>query len=133
MTRASRSRLPQGRALGGEKVLLELTSSQVSHVLRHASGPGTLSLLLSRLPRVQRMLQEAPKQLEDERHSKSLLLGLLILAVFPADRSYVGNVDVARSLDINLSTSHRYLSTLVSVGLLERHPTTRKYRLPDGG
>jgi DNA-binding IclR family transcriptional regulator len=28
------------------------------------------------------------------------------------------------------STTHRYASTLVEMGLLERCPKTRKYRLP---
>jgi DNA-binding IclR family transcriptional regulator len=30
------------------------------------------------------------------------------------------------------STAHRYAFTLVELGLLERSPTTRKYRLPSG-
>jgi hypothetical protein len=135
MARASRSRSAQDRARRStdKPVLLELTAAQVGQVLHHASSSGSLSLLLSGLPKIERILQEAPWRLEDERYSRSLLLGLLILAVFPVDRSYAGNVDIARALDINISTTHRYLSTLVSVGLLERHPTTRKYRLADGG
>ena len=32
-------------------------------------------------------------------------------------------------LDMNPSTAHRYLSTLLAVGLLERNPDTRRYRL----
>ncbi|HEY4812975.1 MAG TPA: helix-turn-helix domain-containing protein [Solirubrobacteraceae bacterium] len=32
-------------------------------------------------------------------------------------------------LDLHLSTVHRYISTLTAVGLLEREPVTRRYRL----
>jgi hypothetical protein len=54
--------------------------------------------------------------------------GLLMLASFPADGSYLGNAELARMLDMNPSTSHRYVSTLVAVGPLERDPATRRYR-----
>ena len=53
-----------------------------------------------------------------------------MLAVFPVDGSYLGNADLARMLGMNQSTTHRYLSTLVAVGLVERDPATRRYRLP---
>jgi DNA-binding IclR family transcriptional regulator len=32
---------------------------------------------------------------------------------------------------MNPSTTHRYLATLVAVGLLEQDPHTREYRLAD--
>jgi DNA-binding IclR family transcriptional regulator len=37
--------------------------------------------------------------------------------------------EVAHELNINGSTSHRYISTLVMAGLLERDPISREYRL----
>jgi Fic family protein len=114
-------------------VILELTSAQVDRVLRHALGTGNMSLLLSGLSDVRDALEDAPWQLEDERLSRSLLFGLLLLAAFPADRSYIGNAELARILGVNISTAHRYISTLVAVGLLERDPATRKYRLADVG
>lgn len=61
--------------------------------------------------------------------SSSLLAGLLVFACFPVDGSYVSNADIARRLGLNPSTAHRYVSTLASVGLLKRHPTSRKYGL----
>ena len=76
------------------------------------------------------MFESEPEQLDDGRLSRSLLHGLLMLAVFPVDGSYLGNADLARMLGMNQSTTHRYLSTLVAVGLVERDPATRRYRLP---
>src|ERR1700733_5525832 len=41
-----------------------------------------------------------------------------------------GILELARDLDLSPSTAHRYAITLVELGLLERCPKTRKYRLP---
>jgi IclR helix-turn-helix domain len=59
----------------------------------------------------------------------SLLLGLLVLASFPADRSYLTLTDVARKCSISPSTAHRYTHTLIAAGLLERDSLSRQYRL----
>jgi IclR helix-turn-helix domain len=131
MARASRSAQELASRSANEPVILELTPAQVDRVLRHALGAGNMSLLLSGLSDVRDALEDAPWQLEDQRLSRSLLFGLLLLAAFPADRSFIGNAELARILDMNISTVHRYISTLVAVGLLERDPTTRKYRLAD--
>jgi Fic family protein len=108
---------------------IELSQAQIDQVVRHASGAGTMSALLSGLSNVSAAIEATPQRLQDGRMSQSLLLGLLLLAAFPADGSYLGNTEIARLLNLNTSTAHRYVSTLVAVGLLERHPTTRKYRL----
>jgi hypothetical protein len=68
----------------------------------------------------------------DPRLSRSLLRGLSLLTCFAADGSARGIVEIARDLDLSPSTTHRYASTLVELGLLERDPRTRKYRLPPG-
>jgi hypothetical protein len=60
--------------------------------------------------------------------SSSLLSGLLVLVAFPQDRSYVGNAQIAARLGMSMATTHRYIRTLLAVGLLERDPETRKYR-----
>jgi hypothetical protein len=124
---------PAGETLATEPVLLELSRAQVDQVIRAASGAGNMSVLLSGLSDVSAALEAAPQQLQDMRLSRSLLCGLLLLAAFPADRSYLGNAELARMLDMNPSTAHRYISTLVAVGLLERDPATRQYRLADAG
>lgn len=66
----------------------------------------------------------------DPRLSRSLVRGLSILTCFGPDGGPRGILDLARMLDMSPSTTHRYAYTLVELGLLERCPRTRKYRLP---
>jgi hypothetical protein len=112
-----------------DKIVIELSPAQVDRVVRGAAESGNMSVLLSGLDDVREVLAREPRQLEDSRLSRSLLAGLLMLASFPTDGSYLGNAEIARMLDMNPSTTHRYVSTLVAVGLLERDPATRRYRL----
>jgi hypothetical protein len=112
-----------------ERIMIELSSAQVDRVVRGAADGGNISVLLSGVKDVREVLASEPAQLEDSRLSRSLLAGLLMLASFPTDGSYLGNAEIARMLDMNPSTTHRYVSTLVAVGLLERDPATRRYRL----
>jgi IclR family transcriptional regulator, pca regulon regulatory protein len=62
-------------------------------------------------------------------HSQSLERGLGILLAFTEARPVLGIADLARSLDLNKSTTHRYVATLTSLGFLQQDPDTRKYRL----
>jgi IclR helix-turn-helix domain len=117
----------------GKPVLVELTPAQLDRVVRDVAGTGNMAALLSGLSDMRDTLQHPPWQLDDPRFSRSLLAGLLLLAAFPADGSYMGSAELARMLDMTVSTAHRYISTLVVVGLLERDPVTRKYRLADAG
>jgi hypothetical protein len=118
---------------GGDSVCIELSTAQVDQVVRAASDGGNMSVLLSGLADVRAVLVAGADQLEDARLSRSLLAGLLMLASFPGDGSYVSIATLARLLDMSPSTTHRYVSTLLAVGLLERDPRTRKYRLADAG
>lgn len=70
-----------------------------------------------------------PAQMDDRRLSRSLLSGLLVLSCFPPDGGYLGIAELARMLDMNTSTTHRYVTTLLAVGLLDRDPATRRYRI----
>ncbi|MBA3808525.1 MAG: helix-turn-helix domain-containing protein [Solirubrobacterales bacterium] len=53
----------------------------------------------------------------------------MLFASFPQDGSELGINDLARLTEMNPSTTHRYVTTLVEVGLLQRDPKTRRYRL----
>ncbi len=115
--------------------MIELSKSQVDHVIRAAGQGGTMSVLLSALkdPKWTLSLSEDdwayPSQMDDRRLSRSLLSGLLVLSCFPYDGGYLGIAELARMLDMNTSTTHRYVTTLLAVGLLERDPATRRYRI----
>jgi IclR helix-turn-helix domain len=71
-----------------------------------------------------------PVASSDTRLSRSLLRGLSLLTGFGPDCEQRGIVELADELGMSPSTAHRYALTLVEVGLLERCPRTRKYRLP---
>lgn len=124
---SGRSGRPRARA--GESVRLELTKSQVDHVIWTATRGGRLATVLARLDRIHDSLTSNREWIEGRRLSNSLLNGLLLLAAFPRDASSVGNADIAREVNLNASTCHRYLATLYAVGLIDRDARTRKYRL----
>jgi hypothetical protein len=110
-------------------VSIELSAAQVAEVVRAACDGGGVSVLFSGLGDVRAVLADGCEQLEDPRLSHSLLAGLLMLVSFPKDGGYVANAELARVLGMNPSTAHRYVSTLVAVGLVEQDPDTRRYRL----
>jgi IclR-like helix-turn-helix domain-containing protein len=120
---------------GADSVTIELSKAQVDQVVRAAGQGGTMSVLLSAVRDPQWSLSldseewAYPAQMEDRRLSRSLLSGLLVLSCFPEDGDYLGIAELARMLDMNTSTTHRYVTTLLAVGLLERDPSTRRYRL----
>lgn len=118
--------------LGGA-VAIELDSSQVDQVVRAASESGAMSVLLGGEDLRSKLARELnghwPPQLDDRRLSRSLLLGLLVLASLPSDGSYIGLGEVARVTRMSKSTTHRYVSTLMELGLAERDRESRKYRL----
>jgi hypothetical protein len=89
-----------------------------------------MSVLLSGLQGAQKTIQENRRLLADPRMSRSLLLGLVVLSGFPADGSEIGVIALAHNVGLGESTTYRYVATLLSVGLIERHPSTRRYRLP---
>ena len=108
-------------------ISIELSKAQVNRVVREAVDDAGL---LARVGAVERLrFRASPAQLDDRRLSCSLLRGLMVLGCFPDDGGSRSVTHVAQELDLSGSTTHRYISTLVEVGLLERDPKTREYRL----
>lgn len=62
-------------------------------------------------------------------YSTSLVRGLAILASFTEDKPLLGIGDLASMLDLNKSTTFRYVDTLRYLGYLVQDEETRKYRL----
>jgi Fic family protein len=116
---------------GVEPVQLALSRSQVDQIVRAASDAGSMALLLTGLGDSREALEKAQQQVgsTEANLSSSLLSGLLVLAAFPTDGSSLGNAEVARLMGMNPSTAHRYITTLVVAGLLEKDSGTRRYRL----
>jgi DNA-binding transcriptional ArsR family regulator len=118
-----------------ERIVLELSRTQVAKVMRTANSSGAPSTLLSGLhgpgapdtADVEDLMQLA--EAEERRLSRSLLSGLLVLACFPLDGSTVGIAQLARQLKMSPSATHRYVSTLLAAELVERDRETRQYRL----
>jgi Fic family protein len=108
-------------------ITIELSKAQIKQVVREAAEDGGLLGLLGGLEELD--AQTTSAHLDDVRLSASLLRGLMVLACFPADGTARSVTEVARQLDLGMSTAHRYISTLAEVGVLERDPESREYRL----
>ena len=107
-------------------IAIELSKAQINRVVRGVAGDGGLLGLAAGIGGLE--FGAALEQLDDERLSRSLLRGLMVLASFPADGSSRSLTDVAHHLDMAVSSTHRYVKTLVAVGLLEQDPVSREYR-----
>jgi hypothetical protein len=118
-------------------VSITLSRNQVDHVMRVALGdeasPSVSGLVAGtgfHRSHARQMLSARYRDLQDNRRlSRSLLAGLLVLSCFPPEGMDMGIKDISEQLDLNTSTVHRYVLTLVAAGLLERDPDTRRYRL----
>jgi DNA-binding transcriptional ArsR family regulator len=116
-------------------IVLELSRAQIAQVMRTANASGAPSTLLSGLhgpdapetADVEDLMALA--EADERRLSRSLLSGLLVLACFPVDGSPLGIAQLARRLKMSPSATHRYVSTLLAAGLVERDSETRQYQL----
>lgn len=117
------------RAPRAGSISIELSHAQLEQILRGISGAGSFSLAVEGLSDIRAVLARAQPLLDDSRLSRSLMLGVLLLAAFPSDGSYIGNSELADTLHLSASTTHRYVSTLLALGLVERDAVTRKYRI----
>ncbi|HXA55111.1 MAG TPA: helix-turn-helix domain-containing protein [Solirubrobacteraceae bacterium] len=112
------------------QISITLSPGQIEEIVRAADpgrAPGFAALISAALSRAE---AEGMPAYDDRRLSRSLLRGLAILTCFGPSEPTLGLMEIAERLGINASTIHRYVITLVEVGLLERSPKTRKYSLP---
>ncbi|MGO9488163.1 MAG: helix-turn-helix domain-containing protein [Solirubrobacteraceae bacterium] len=116
--------------MSSSRVTIELTKPQIDRVLRESTEGEGVSGLLRGLSESGTLSARYEALADSPRLSRSLLLGLLVLATFPADGSSLAVTDVAGRLGMSPSTTHRYMTTLLAVGLLEQDPRTRRYRVP---
>ncbi len=115
-------------------IALTLTSAQVRQIL-HAAGAGEteLSSLLDGSVMTDSVLTletwegRYRQELDAGSASSSLLRGLLILACFPRDGTRRSVHWVAEQTGMEMSTTHRYIRTLLLLGFLEQDPKTRAY------
>jgi DNA-binding MarR family transcriptional regulator len=114
----------------GSGISIELTNAQVDRVVRRSSDAAGIGRLLLGLSETGASTERLKELAESPRMSRSLLLGLLVLACFPDDGSALAVTDVAGRLRMSASTTHRYLTTLLAVGLLEQDARTRRYHVP---
>lgn len=105
---------------------IKLSPTQVEKVVRAVKpsrAPGFAEMIATVLSRA-----DLPAY-DDRRTSRSLLRGLAILACFDANDDSLGLMEIADRLEVSPSTVHRYVFTLVQVGLLEQSQQTRRYSL----
>jgi IclR helix-turn-helix domain len=120
-----------------QQVSITLSRNQIDHIVRAALGDGaapSVSALVAgtgfHQSHARQVLGARYRALQDNRRlSRSLLAGLLVLSCFPPEGIDMGIKDISEQLELNTSTVHRYVLTLVAAGLLERDPETRRYRL----
>ncbi len=130
------SEIPVGRS-DEPLVSITLSRNQIDHVIRAALGDDagpSMSVLVAgsgfHRDHARHALSMRYRSLQDNRRlSRSLLSGLLVLSCFPSEGADLGIKDISQELELNTSTVHRYVLTLVAAGLLERDPDTRRYRL----
>jgi hypothetical protein len=120
--------LPASGKLPQDEISIRLSRAQVHEVIRSAAGStGVLAGLGAGLRNGDVHAFEA--KMDDTRFSRSLLRALMVLASYPPDGTLRSVSDVAKELGMGISTAHRYTATFAEVGVLERDPVSRQYRL----
>jgi hypothetical protein len=120
------------------RVFIQLTEGQVDLVVRRRDRASSADADGSSAAGAARHSGRSTQWLfrtlmEDRSLSHSLLIGLQVLTCFPLDGTQRGVAEIAKQLDMNNSTVHRYMSTLMRIGLLEQDTYTRHYRLANAG
>lgn len=119
-------------------IWVRLSEAQVDDLARVRAEPHgpSLSHLLSGLAETgsfsaSKLECRYRTELQSDRLSHALFRGLLVLSYFIANTTGepIGVAALARELQADRSTTHRYLRTLVAFGLLKQDSATRRYRL----
>jgi DNA-binding MarR family transcriptional regulator len=114
--------------VSGSGITIQLSRAQIDRIVHEAGQESGVSTLLRGLVDDGTLAERYESLAEDRRLSRSLLLGLLVLATFPSSGDALAVTDVAAKLGMSPSTTHRYIDTLRTVGLLEQDPRTRRYQ-----
>lgn len=112
------------------RVTITLSAAQRDHVVRAASGAGNLEGMLAGLGGIGQMFARASGLVDEARLSRSLVIGLYLLASL-ASADWCALSEIAARAGLSTSTTHRYVATLVAVGLVEQDPESRRYRRID--
>jgi hypothetical protein len=108
-------------------ITIGLSKAQIDRVVREAGRDGGLLGLVGVMESLVGF-RASGAQLDDPRFSRSLLRGLMVLASLTPDGAGRKVTDVAHELEMGVSTTYRYASTLVEAGLFERDSVSREYR-----
>lgn len=112
--------------MAGE-VSIALTQSQIAQVVRtDSAGRDLASSIVASLNDVGDAAKLVELQASGQPVSQSTLRALLVLAAFPPEGMYRPLIDVSHALGYSPSTTHRYVSTWLAVGLIEQDPESRK-------
>jgi DNA-binding transcriptional ArsR family regulator len=120
-----------------QRLRITLTESQEQALLRQLAGQDeSRDWLLDRVADVERLRAAAADAWRtrsaagEQPLSLSLLRGLGVLNALQPAGTERGISDLAKALKLSPSTTHRYVTTLEEIGLVERTGRNRKYRLP---
>jgi hypothetical protein len=113
-------------------IAVTLSGAQVTHVLREATGvSGSRRVLLEHVDDLGQSVAAAlaDTELNEQRVSYSALRVLSIFSMFAPAGNVRSIKEVAEQQGISPGTAHRYVRTLLEVGLLEQVTHSRKYRI----
>lgn len=116
-------------------LIIRLTEGQEKDVLRQILGEDeTRDRLQEHLSDPERLRAEATaaRGAPEGRLSRSLIRGFSVVTALGPPGTERGIMEIAGALEMSPSTTHRYVATLVELGLVERGQS-RKYRLPSRG
>jgi hypothetical protein len=130
---ASTGKDPREFSAAGEPFRLALSDAQIEEVLRGADGAdggGLHGFLLARAGRTDQLSMARSEELaSEEKLSLSVLRAFAILQFLSFEGEERPVSDIAWGVEGTTSTTHRYLTTLKKIGLIDQLDVSRKYLL----